>query len=201
MRFKTVLCLLVCSLPIWAQSASAPNPDVSLLLRYSQRPSAVTTRALNQELGRLLGQAHVRLALLSSDVAAVQSGRLVVFDMRGYCGMDGPTDGIRSAEPLAFTFTSDGRPLPFGEVDCNAIRNSLARLVGTGDPQQHQVLFGQAVARVMAHEIYHVLAQSSEHTNSGITQASLTPNDLSNPSLTLPAEAETAIEAAMDPGR
>ncbi|HLH32228.1 MAG TPA: hypothetical protein VKY31_13575, partial [Terriglobia bacterium] len=40
------------------------------------------------------------------------------------------------------------------------------------------VLFGRAMARVMAHEIYHVLAAATDHAGSGIAKPSLSFEDL-----------------------
>ena len=44
--------------------------------------------------------------------------------------------------------------------------------------QPDPAVVGRALARVAAHEIYHIVAQTAEHQDKGIAKASFSTNDL-----------------------
>jgi hypothetical protein len=72
----------------------------------------------------------------------------------------------------------DGYILPFIWVDCAA----LSRLVGPSITEEPSVLrnyfYGRALARLVAHELYHVLMQTTGHARTGIANAQLTAAEL-----------------------
>ncbi len=96
--------------------------------------------------------------------------------------------------PLAMTHSVDGELLPFGEVECDRVRTALQRTVGRSNPEAHQVEYGVALARVMAHEIYHMLAKSAAHTREGVTKQALSSTELSRETLRLSPPAQTALQ-------
>lgn len=79
--------------------------------------------------------------------------------------------------PLAMTYSSDGELLHFGEVECDRVRQSLQRVLGKGYPEKRQAALGMALGVVMAHEMYHVMANAKSHTGQGITTQSLGRGD------------------------
>jgi hypothetical protein len=81
--------------------------------------------------------------------------------------------------PLAMTHSVNGELLPFGEVECDRVRTALQRTVGRGNPEAHQTEYGVALARVMAHEIYHMLEKSAAHTKDGLSKEALSATELS----------------------
>ena len=48
---------------------------------------------------------------------------------------------------------------------------------------QRELSFGRALARVLAHELYHILLDTEQHAKSGVTKSHLTPHDLIGESL------------------
>ena len=96
--------------------------------------------------------------------------------------------------PLAMAYSSDGAILPFGEVECDRIRSSLERVVGHGNPVIYQSAFGSALGLVVAHEIYHMLSHSPDHTKTGVTKESLSAREMLSGSLSLPAIARMAMQ-------
>ena len=196
MRFCAVLLLLACSHSTRASADHllAPDSEVAVLLRWDRPPSSISARALLDELRRVMLRARVEVNFFTTNRLNIDVPRLVMFQMHGYCGMDGPPLESGNGKPLGSTFTSDGHLLSFARIDCDEIRASLVRAIGSGDPQRHQILYGRAVAKVMVHELYHMLSQSAEHTETGITRSALSASDLSNPALTLSDEAKDAIE-------
>lgn len=129
-----------------------------------------------------------------------QFAGLVLFEMKGSCSMDAlPANALRvntrSAERavLAMAYSADGAILPFGVVECDQVRKSLQRIVGRAAPQSDQAAFGSALGLVIAHEIYHMLAHSSQHTRHGVTKESLSPRELVEGTLSLPDSARLAM--------
>jgi hypothetical protein len=66
----------------------------------------------------------------------------------------------------------NGRVLPFSEVRCDEVRKALSYLAPAASPEQRQVALGMAMARVVAHELYHMLARTTRHAMHGLARAS-----------------------------
>jgi hypothetical protein len=79
-----------------------------------------------------------------------------------------------STVSLADTAISDGRILPFFHVDCPRI----LQLLGA---QVESPLLGRALGRVIAHELYHIVARTAEHHDNGVAKAVFSIRDLKNP--------------------
>ncbi len=62
----------------------------------------------------------------------------------------------------------------------------------------HQAAFGVALARVIAHEMYHMIANSPAHTKEGVTKESLSGQELSQPLLSYPSGASNALQERAD---
>ena len=90
-------------------------------------------------------------------------------------------------------YSSDGTVLPFGEVECDRVRDSVRRVLGQGNSRAFDSIYASAIGMVMAHEMYHMLANSPLHTKSGVTKESLTAHELLDPGLSLPRAAQDAI--------
>ncbi len=157
--------------------------DFTLLLDYEGAHSPVSEAALGAELHSIvsLSQVPIRLQVITGPLQGDVPGSLVIFKMKGSCTMR-PTMpvGAMSDErgPLAMTFMANGEMLPFANVDCNRIRTSLERTLGRGSSKQHERQYGTALARIMAHELYHILSKSPAHDTSGVTKKALSSREL-----------------------
>ncbi len=175
-----------CLLAAVSLLAGTPNPDpqsVTVLVEFTGVRSAASLNALKSELQNILSDSHLRidLELKNGWPDAPVSGDLLLFKMKGTCTMNAMPVGALSDErgPLAMTHSVDGELLPFGEVECDRVRTALQRAIGRGNPEAHQTEYGIALARVMAHEIYHMLAKSAAHTKEGLSKEALSPAELS----------------------
>lgn len=170
---------------------------VTVLLDFEQTHSTAPLSAMRRELQKIMGAAGVSVDVqLKSETAEhEQFSRLVFFKMKGACTMNALPVGALSDErgPLAMTYTSDGKLLPFGEVECDRVRESVERTLGRGDPEGQQLAYGTALARVMAHEIYHMIANSKGHTKDGATRESLSSRELIRRQLPLGSKAEAQV--------
>jgi hypothetical protein len=60
--------------------------------------------------------------------------------------------------------------LPFSSIDCTALTRALGPVT--------EDVYGRAMARVLAHELYHVLTQTTDHSRTGIAKTCFTTGDL-----------------------
>lgn len=179
------------------------RPPVTVILEFEKPHSDVSLRAMRQEVEHLLGDAGLQVDFrLRRDLPAYSEfPDLVLFKMRGSCTMDNwhPAASLDNhPAPLGMTYSENGRLLHFGEVACDRVRESLQRVVGRANPQRYQSVLGSALGVVMAHEMYHMLADTKAHTKQGVTKEALSARELLNGDLRLPPIARQALQAAPD---
>jgi hypothetical protein len=182
--------LVSCALGCASGASIAPQAGKTLLTVVFQFDGPHTEKAfveMKHELGSILKDSGIQLDWRARDqVGSSESfANLVVVKFRGVCRME--SDGYRDEDsgPLAFTHTSEGVVLPFSEVACNRVRSSLRRVMSAGDYARSDVIFGRALARVLAHEIYHVMAQTESHASRGVAQRALSGSELMSDQLEL----------------
>lgn len=103
--------------------------------------------------------------------------RLVLVRMTGECSLD-QAQVEDPGRPLGITHVSDGRILPFVEVNCTRIATLMRHRAGVRPPAIDSGIVGRALARVAAHEIYHVLSNRPDHDTGGLAKAALSYYDL-----------------------
>jgi hypothetical protein len=157
-----------------------PPSKAPLAIYYSfdtPTPDGVFTE-LESELDRILAPANLRVAWRSTDTqnsGAEDFPNIVVFRFHGRCSFESSwTEEELAPDPgglaLARTEITDGRVLPFGEVDCGKLRHFIAPGVKSLDAHGRNAALGRAMARVSAHEIYHMLTGSETHAATGIAR-------------------------------
>jgi hypothetical protein len=183
MRPVAFFCCLLTAASLHAGNSSPDLQPVTVLVEFTGVRSATSLNALKSELQTILSDSHLQidLQLKSNWPDTPVSGDLVLFKMKGYCTMNAMPVGALSDErgPLAMTHSVNGELLPFGEVECDRVRTALQRTVGRSNPEAHQTEYGIALARVMAHEIYHMLEKSAAHTKEGLSKEALSSAELS----------------------
>ncbi len=106
---------------------------------------------------------------------------LAVITFCGRCTADGLMPLASTSGPLGWTHISDGDILPFAEVDCDGIRAFLQKPLLALRPAERETRFGRAVARVLAHELYHIFAGTTHHASCGVAKSGFTVRDLLEP--------------------
>ena len=148
-------------------------------MQFAEGFSPQALQEMQLEAERIVRKAGVNLAFKHRAEAAQQTyNDLIFFKMSGRCEMDSFPALLDERGPLAFTFTTDGRILPFGEVKCDRLRDSIKTARSGADYKQGNQLLGRAMGRVLAHELYHMLAQSKGHAKGGVARESLSPRQL-----------------------
>lgn len=117
-----------------------------------------------------------------------EAGGLVAFQLaiihfKGECDADGLSPEFGFPGPLGWTHISDGEIIPFIDVNCDGLRIFVERdLIGVAAAERETV-FGRAMARILAHELYHLLANTRKHTSGGIAKAAYSVQELLAPIL------------------
>jgi len=154
-------------------AGDAPSPT-TLILHFEQRHSERTLNEVRGELGHVMQNAGFTfdLKLFSELGPWAEFNNLMLVRMKGNCRLDAGPVPQSERGPLALAHTSDGKVLPFIDVSCDRVR-ALIRPVLSGDQfRNSEALMGRALARVIAHEIYHVLT-GAKHSESGIARHAL----------------------------
>ena len=173
-RLITLLCL--------AGSAAAvadSSPQVALYYSFDSPPPPAVFAQIQTELGRILDATDLQVKWREMGASSYEEpGAIYVMRFHGSCRapMLGSLKGLGSLGPdersLAETSVSDGKVLPFADVWCNRVQKYLGVRVG-GD-----VAMGRALARVAAHELFHMMSSSTAHAGNGIACAEYSREDL-----------------------
>ncbi len=162
---------------------SGPHTDssdatVTVVMRFEEAFPPVTMHVMKTELQHILHRSGVRLdwRVYPEMLGKELSNSFAVVHFKGKCEVD---DSVPVASAiLAQTDTLDGNIIPYAEVHCDRIQEMLhGTLTDEGFPQR-EALLGRALARVLAHELYHILTRTKEHGQNGIAKPSLRPRDL-----------------------
>jgi hypothetical protein len=149
-----------------------------------ERVDSAAARELRSELHRLLADARIDAVWQqtqqrhSNDVF----DSLAVVSFIGDCSvaeLPRLTGGATGARVLAEThLDKNSEVLPFLRVNCAEIIRTLRPALDRVSVPMRNVIFGRALGRVIAHEIYHILAQTTEHADGGVAKSCLSPHDL-----------------------
>ena len=178
--------------PARAASPAEPVP-LTVVLKFEANRSAspAAMLAMEDEAEKILSPAGIKVDWrMQRDLAEhAEFGRMVEFEMKGRCSIHTFPVLYDERGPLATTFSSDGRLLPFGTVECDRVRESIRRVNAAFAYRMTDAALGRALGRVMAHEVYHMIAGTKEHTREGLSRPSLGGSELLRPGAALEPEA------------
>jgi hypothetical protein len=159
---------------------------VGVFLSFESLPAAAPLRIMEEKVQELLEPSGLSLdfRLASANHGTEPFHDLVVLTFKGACRSDAAAPAHRDfgslgeARALAATRVSHGHVLPFGEVRCDEIRAALSYLRPDAGNDERQAALGVALGRVVAHELYHVLARTTGHAAQGLARATQSLRDL-----------------------
>jgi hypothetical protein len=177
--------------------------SLTIALEFEHAIPGGSMHEMKLEFGRIMGPASTSIAWrdlrgLPGDAVA---GELVVVRFEGWCAADGVRSSPSDSHFLAITEEEDGEIMPFSRVNCSELAGMLAldpttRVLST--PQIQRSL-GRAMARVLAHETYHVLLRTPRHAASGVAKSAFTPAELFGAELRFNAAEMQQITQALSP--
>lgn len=171
----------------FTQTRAEPS-TLTILFHFDARHSEVAFQEAQRELDAIMKPAGLRLEWRNRDDITTSDSfpELAVVDFRGRCRLETVDLPQAASGSLARTYVSDGEVLRFSEVDCDQVRASLHSTASGHRAPQSELILGRAMARVLAHELYHVLAQTTSHQSRGIAKRSMSQADLVFDRLVLP---------------
>lgn len=195
-RLPATVCLL-CVFVIVGRSepGSAPGTPLGVYLKTGQDVSNLPIYFMKAELQSLLAPAGFELHWLTSKQARNSSGeKILSVELRGACQPVSSDVGVfKNHSPLASTAVVDGQVLPFAWIDCTALNQFLGPSLPRQSGVERSRIYGRAMARLLAHEFYHMLLETQKHTQTGLSKPQFTVADLLAPSLIF----EPSVEASL----
>jgi hypothetical protein len=176
--------LFVSTSLVRSESTFPAGAVVEVYLHGNSASAADILDEMNRELAILMQ--HAGFQIIDShgndQAPSVEAAHVIVVELRGACAV--PMARSSSAEPippalsLASSAVADDMVLPFSWVDCSALNRFLGPAISGQTAPDQAFIYGRAMARLLAHEFYHVLAQTGDHTQTGICKASFSRADL-----------------------
>jgi hypothetical protein len=176
--------------------AGQPSQPLTAVVLPDGRYSKLALREMAREAAHILKHSGVILRWHVGAPSQAVSGLLVVVKLVGHCDMDG-SPAFLVPGPLGWTHEADGVVLPFSDLACDNLRGAVQAAPLDGNPVRGNVLLGRAMGRVLAHELYHIVADTTGHGRDGVAQAALTPRELTSGPLELETREAEALQRGL----
>ena len=167
----------LCAAPAFSfEGPGGPIAPLTLVVDAERPLPAQAMAEMRRELDRLVQGSTLRIEwklrgeLKPGDLVS----DLVLVKFRGECRMDSSPALLDGRGPLAFTYQTDGEILPFSEVSCERVRAVARSAMTDVDLARGDLLLGRALARVVAHEVYHIVSREEKHSAAGVFKKGLT---------------------------
>jgi hypothetical protein len=176
--YRILTVLAVCGVGI------AQQPCVGIFLDFEKTPPPAVVDALREHADWLLHQAGVVPAwrLLKDSKGGESFSDVFIVRFKGACHnlrlpLQAPSESD-SATRLGATLVRNGEVLPWAEVECDAVKRGVA----TVTPKRRLFAFGQALAKVVTHELYHLLLNTTGHGATGLSRSVIPWSELTRTS-------------------
>ena len=179
-RLAAIVCLLhVCESLSLSETLVSKTGAVNVYLRSSSNISPAVTRWMQAESGLLMRSAGYQVHWLDPLERPDAPGTsLIVIELTGTCAPAERSGGAVDVDRLAFTVVDQGKILPFVSVDCTALQKTLASDLVRESRARRDVLYGRAMGRLVAHEMYHIESQDRGHSRDGVAEAAVSSREL-----------------------
>jgi hypothetical protein len=173
-------------------------PSLGIYVDFEGRTSEASVAAMKGEITRILGGSfQVNWRWLKENAGTETFGEVAVLTFAGDCRAGG-----KAAPPsettviLASTPVVDGKVLPVSRVECDEIKRS----VGAAANNPGDGILGRAFGKVAAHELYHILENTTSHSVHGLAKAIFTPFDLVFRTMAIEPDRPERLKQARRPG-
>jgi hypothetical protein len=143
---------------------------------FQQDPPEDLLESIDDELANLMLPTAIECEWrsLAASKGNEVSSELAVIHFKGTCAVTVTLTEIHP-RPLGWTDLSDGEILPFSEINCDGVRLFLRRDLPRMPEVNvnREVAYGRAIARVLAHELYHNLCQNDQARRVGYRPTNL----------------------------
>jgi hypothetical protein len=197
-RLAAIVCLLpVCASLSLSETLVSKTGAVNVYLRPSSNISPLVTHWMQEESGLLMSSAGYQVHWLDPLARPDAPGTsLIVIELTGACAPAEHSGRPADADRLAFTVEDHGKILPFVSVDCTALQEILASDLRREPRARRDVLYGRAMGRLIAHEMYHIESQTREHSKHGVAEAAISSRDLVSERFDFAPDAVAKLQAS-----
>lgn len=180
MKWSLFLCLVLAVLPAFGEQRGASVASIALYTQFQQDPPKAVMESLQDELESLMSPLglHFEWRNLNASRGHEVAVELAVVTFKGRCDITGLQLRGASSGALGWTHVSDGVILPFSDVDCDRIRGFVQKELLALHPEDREEVYGRALGRVVAHELYHIFANTARHGSCGVGKAAYTVQEL-----------------------
>ena len=175
-----LFCLLAGVLPGWSETRGAMFAPITLYMQFQQAPPEGVLQALQHEVESIMAPIGLRFEWrnLAQTQGHEVSAELAVVTFKGRCDIAGLMTHSRFEGALGWTHVSDGQILPFTDISCDRIRELVQAGLLTFRIEDREAKYGRALGRVLAHELYHIFANTARHGSVGVAKESYSVQDL-----------------------
>jgi hypothetical protein len=181
--------LLVFGLAAVSLAAQAPqSPRVGIVFSWEQKPDTASLERMQRETEALLRDAGINMVWVAAgkgkrvpqQLSSERFDGVMFVRFKGACRPDLLADPASArehfAQPvrLAAARVVQGKVTPWTEVECDQVKRSVDSI----PLKQRSAALGGVLARVVAHELYHVLLRTTSHGAQGLSRAVLNWDDL-----------------------
>jgi hypothetical protein len=178
---KLVLfCFLLGVFPGWNETRGATFAPITLYTQYEQAPPEGVQEALQAEVESIMTPIglHFEWRDPAKTAGHEVSAELAVVSFKGRCDAVGLVGHTKFEGALGWTHVSDGQILPFTDVACDRVRGFLQAGLLMFPADDREEKYGRALGRVLAHELYHIFANTMRHGSVGVAKESYSVLDL-----------------------
>jgi hypothetical protein len=191
-----LFCLLAGVFPGRSETRGATFAPITLYTQFQQAPSEDVLEALRDEVESIMAPIGLRFEWrdLAQAGGHEVSAELAVVSFKGRCDTVGLVSHSKFEGALGWTHVSDGQILPFTDVSCDRVREfaQFGLLSYRGEDRDEK--YGRALGRVLAHELYHIFANTMRH-GSGVSKESYSVQDLLSDDFQFQAKESRQLQA------
>lgn len=179
---------------------------VGVFVDFDTQPNAASVKVMKKEVEDILRPTGVAVNWreLKENKGNEAFSGVVVMRFHGKCQVQAWSDDAPAAAPgqkltLGRTLVAEGHVLPYSEIECDQVRQTLPGTDEGAPEQERKLLLGRALGRVVAHELYHVLAATTVHAGRGLAKATQPFRDMVSGALRLTPRDANAIRFSLFP--
>jgi hypothetical protein len=186
--FARLLAIFIC---LWvtdprlgsAEPASPPARELVVYLKTAPGQPSQPIEEMTRETDALMAAAGYTVSwrVLGVSTRDAVDASLAVIELRGVCQTPQPTttlDPLPAGASLASTAVADGKVLPYSQIECENLTRLVALSLKRETPGKREYLYGRAMGRLVAHELFHVLVGTRGHDGAGIAKRSFSARDI-----------------------
>lgn len=188
------ICVALGVLSAFAGSGIVP---IRLYYEFQQQPPSVVLDSIQEELHRIMVPLGLNFEWrsLAVDPRNEVSADLAIIRFKGQCDVNDLQPTRSAPGRLGWAYMENGEVLSFIAIDCDQLRGLLQPELRQMHERARASAYGAATARVLAHELYHVLLKTASHDSSGVAKRSFTIQDLLCPGFRFNKKENQALQA------